>query len=204
MSNTDLYKSLEIPENASQEEIKKSYRKLSLKHHPDKNNGSDERFKEISEAYQILSDENERKKYDMKKQFPFPQTNNRGNGNVPHGMNPMNDIFKMFFNGQQPGMTHMSGFPVHHMSGHSMGGHPMGGGPNIRIFRNGHQVNMENLNKPEPIVKNLVISLEQAYNGDQISLDIERWLFEDGIRKCENEKMYIPIHKGIDNKEIIK
>ena len=175
MSVRDLYKTLEISENASQDEIKKSYRKLSLKHHPDKNNGSDERFKEISEAYQILSDENEKKKYDMKKQFPFSQTNNRGNGNVPHGMNPMNDIFKMFFNGQQPGMSHMS-----HMGGFP--GHPMGGGPNIRIFRNGNQVNMENLNKPEPIVKKLVISLEQAYTGDQISLDIERWLFEDGIR----------------------
>jgi DnaJ-class molecular chaperone len=201
MSIRDLYKTLEISENASQDEIKKSYRKLSLKHHPDKNNGSDERFKEISEAYQILSDENEKKKYDMKKQFPFSQTNNRGNGNVPHGMNPMNDIFKMFFNGQQPGMSnmsHMGGFP-----GHPMGGHPMGGGPNIRIFRNGNQVNMENLNKPEPIVKKIVISLEQAYTGDQISLDIERWLFEDGIRKCENEKLYIPIHNGIDNNEII-
>ena len=56
MSVRDLYKTLEISENASQDEIKKSYRKLSLKHHPDKNNGIDERFKEISEAYQILSD----------------------------------------------------------------------------------------------------------------------------------------------------
>ena len=64
-------------------------------------------------------------------------------------------------------------------------------------------VNMENLNKPETIVKKLVISLDQAYNGDQVSVDIERWLFEDGIRKCENEKLYIPIHKGIDNNEII-
>ena len=46
----DFYKILEVTENASQDEIKKSYRKLSLIHHPDKNNGNDEKFKQISGA----------------------------------------------------------------------------------------------------------------------------------------------------------
>jgi DnaJ-class molecular chaperone len=80
----------------------------------------------------------------------------------------------------------------------------VGGMPgNIRVFRNGEQVNINGLNKPPPIIKNVVISLEQAYRGDQIPVTIERWLFEDGIRKCENETIYVPLKKGIDNNEII-
>jgi DnaJ-class molecular chaperone len=59
------------------------------------------------------------------------------------------------------------------------------------------------LNKPPPIIKNIVIGLEQAYKGDQIPVQIERWLFEDGMRKCESETLYIPIMKGIDDKEMI-
>jgi DnaJ family protein A protein 2 len=49
----------------------------------------------------------------------------------------------------------------------------------------------------------VVISLEQAYKGDQVPVQIERWLFEDDIRKIENETLYIPIMKGIDDKEMI-
>ena len=72
----------------------------------------------------------------------------------------------------------------------------MGNMGNIHIVRN-------MLNKPPPIMKNLVISLEQSYKGDQQPIQIERWIFEDDIRKIENETLYIPIMKGIDDKEII-
>ncbi len=63
----DYYKALGVSKGASAEEIKKSYRKLARKHHPDANKGdaaSEERFKEISEAYNVLSDEKRRKEYD--------------------------------------------------------------------------------------------------------------------------------------------
>ena len=185
----DFYKLLEVTENASQDEIKKSYRKLSLMYHPDKNNGNDEKFKKISEAYQVLSDTDERKKYDMGKNSPF---GNGGPGHgmpFPTGMDP-GELFKMFFNGNS-GMHAFGGNPM---------GNPMG---NVRVFRNGQPLNMNNLNKPPPIIKNVVISLEQAYKGDQHAVTIERWLFEDGMRKIENETLYIPIHKGIDDKEMI-
>jgi molecular chaperone DnaJ len=63
----DYYKTLEVTKGASGDEIKKSYRKLARKYHPDANKGdskSEERFKEISEAYNVLSDEKRRKEYD--------------------------------------------------------------------------------------------------------------------------------------------
>jgi curved DNA-binding protein len=64
----DYYKILGVDKKASQEEIKKVYRKLALKHHPDRNKGdksAEEKFKELGEAYAVLSDEEKRKQYDM-------------------------------------------------------------------------------------------------------------------------------------------
>ena len=63
----DYYKALGVSKGASAEEIKKSYRKLARKYHPDANKGdasSEERFKEISEAYNVLSDSKRRAEYD--------------------------------------------------------------------------------------------------------------------------------------------
>ncbi len=186
---TDFYKVLDVDENASQDEIKKAYRKLSLLHHPDKNPGdtTSEKFKAISEAYETLGDIEKRKEYNMLRRNPFmgrQQMDGMSTGNV-------DDIFKMFFGGQLPNGIH------------SMGGGFPGMNGNIRVFRNGQPVDVNALNKPSPIIKNVVISLEQAYKGDHIPVQIERWLFEDDIRKIENETLYIPIMKGIDDKEII-
>jgi curved DNA-binding protein len=68
MEYKDYYKVLGIEKNASQDEIKKAYRKLAMKHHPDHNPGdknAEEKFKDINEAYQVLGDEEQRARYDQ-------------------------------------------------------------------------------------------------------------------------------------------
>src|SRR5215469_6599033 len=64
----DYYETLDVPKTATEEDIKKAYRKLARKHHPDVNPGdkaAEEKFKEINEAYEVLSDPEKRKKYDQ-------------------------------------------------------------------------------------------------------------------------------------------
>lgn len=68
MAKKDYYEILGLKRDASQDEIKKAYRKLALKYHPDKNKGdknAEEKFREATEAYEVLHDEEKRKKYDM-------------------------------------------------------------------------------------------------------------------------------------------
>ncbi len=61
----DYYKTLGLDKNASEDQIKKAFRKLAHEHHPDKANGKDEKFKEINEAYQVLGNKEKRAKYDQ-------------------------------------------------------------------------------------------------------------------------------------------
>ena len=91
----NYYNILNVEENATSDQIKKSFRKMSMKYHPDKNNGDDQKFKEINEAYEILGDTDERKKYDFKRSGrgnPFMSANVNGMPEMPNGINEMFNI----------------------------------------------------------------------------------------------------------------
>lgn len=90
----DYYTTLNVDRNATSDQLKKSYRKLAIKWHPDKNKGdssAEEKFKKISEAYDILSDDTKRSQYD---QFGHAAFNQQRQSNRPH--DPF-DIFNSFF-----------------------------------------------------------------------------------------------------------
>ncbi len=99
MAKKDFYEILGVPRNADEAELKKAYRKMAIKYHPDKNPGdkaSEEKFKEAAEAYEVLSDKDKRSRYD---QFGHAGMGNSGGGygggGFGGGMN-MEDIFSQF------------------------------------------------------------------------------------------------------------
>lgn len=111
MEYKDYYKVLGVGRSATQDEIKKAFRKLAVKYHPDKNPGdkaAEEKFKEITEAYEVLGKEDSRKKYDELganwKQYENAGFGGRGGfqgfGGQGFGASGFSDFFDMFFGGQ--------------------------------------------------------------------------------------------------------
>jgi molecular chaperone DnaJ len=108
----DYYEILGVNKSASKEEIKKAFHKLAHTHHPDKNGGDDKKFKEVNEAYQILSDDKKRESYDR---FGNPDMGGfnssygnsgfggfdftGGNGGVEFDLGDLGEIFGDFFGG---------------------------------------------------------------------------------------------------------
>ena len=111
MAKRDYYEVLGVDKNASEEDIKKAYRKIAIKYHPDRNPGSkeaEEKFKEAAEAYDVLHDPQKRQQYD---QFGFDGPMG-GFGGFNGGGFSMDDIFSMFGDvfGGRGGFSGFSGF----------------------------------------------------------------------------------------------
>ena len=110
----------------------------------------------------------------------------------------INNIFNMMFAG---GNTPFGNNFQTHMNN--------SGGPNIRVFHNGRpanfnfQSNMQHIRKPSVIQKQIVISLEQCYNGCVVDLNISRTVEKNNESTIEEESLYINVPKGINNKEIM-
>jgi DnaJ family protein B protein 11 len=196
MSET-AYNILGVDEKATKEEIKKAYRGLQMKWHPDKNQGSEESNKmseKINGAYEILGDEEKRAEYDNSRNNPNPFTrmNSHGGGGMEV---PMNDIFNMFFGGGMPGM--MPG-----MGGmHGIPGMPPGA--RIHIFNGGPMGFQQAISKPVPVMKTIEINMAQVLSGASIPLEIERWIIENGIKVFEKETIYVTIPQGVDDNELL-
>jgi molecular chaperone DnaJ len=109
-SKQDYYEILGIPKNSSKEDIKNAYRKLALQYHPDRNksHGAEEKFKEISEAYAVLSDEEKRKRYDTYGHVGAEEVFRGSEANFDEifkdmGFGGFKDIFDQVFGGRAGG-----------------------------------------------------------------------------------------------------
>jgi len=188
MDKENPYEILEVRENASQEEIKKAYRKLSLLYHPDRNNNSPDstnKFQKISSAYDIIGNEEKRRHFDIqKKGNPFSHQSSPTFFHTTNADFDPSEILNFFSNNFFNNPASVNGVKM---------------GNNI--------FNMDNLKqklaKPTPIVKTETITLSKAYTGYNMPIEITRWIIENEIKREETETIYIPIPPGVDNNEII-
>lgn len=164
MEYKDYYKVLGVGRSATQDEVKKAFRKLAVKYHPDKNPGdkaAEEKFKEISEAYEVLGNAESRKKYDELganwKQYENAGFGGRGGfqgfGGQGFSASGFSEFFDMFFGGQGG----RGGFDFG-----DMGGFGNFGG------RRGRQRAM----KGQDMSASLNLTLREAYFGSQRLINI--------------------------------
>jgi len=175
------YEILNIENDCSQDEIKRAYRKMSMKFHPDKNPGDDTataKFQEITRAYNEIENVEKRRQYDA---------NAKGYGTSAMNFN-LND--EDFMNFMRHTMNTMNG--ADNPSKFSRYTHQQAQSPLFKA-----------LQKPQPIVKKLSISLDLAFQGGSIPLNVERWQVVNGEKTVETENIYIDIPQGIDNNEML-
>lgn len=189
MNKRDYYEILGVTRKVSEADLKKAYRQLARKHHPDVNPGdkaAEERFKEISEAYAVLSDAEQRKKYDMM-------------GHAAFG--PGFDPFAGFRSGAQGGGGFGDLDDI--LGGLFSGGRRRGGGGGIGdIFSDVFGAAREQA-PPRPqnlrgndINYTLEVSLDDAFIGRLVSISLNRRR-EDG--NIGQERLRVRIPKGVDN-----
>ena len=151
MSKKDYYETLNLSKSASESEIKKAYRKLAIKFHPDKNKGdknAEQKFKEAAEAYEVLSNPQKRQQYDQFGHSAF----SGGQGFSGGGMS-MDDIFDHF--GDVFGSSFGGGF------GGRRGGQRVRKGSNLRV--------------------KLRLSLEDIVNGVQKKIKVQKLVAASGV-----------------------
>jgi DnaJ-class molecular chaperone len=205
------YETLGVSKDASEKEIKQAFRALSMKFHPDKvksktaeeQEEANRKMQEINSANEVLSDEQQRQMYDMElngQGGPFGgQGGPFGGQGGPFG-NPFGQggPFGPFAQGQNVHFAQGPGVNIFEML---FGGQ---GGPNIEIHGlPGGMFFQRHIQKPQPIVKDVNITLKQAYTGIPFKVEIERWIQEGDLRINENETLHINIPQGIDAGESI-
>ncbi|TYI79284.1 hypothetical protein E1A91_D05G011900v1 [Gossypium mustelinum] len=203
----DYYNVLKVEKNATDDDLKKSYRKLAMKWHPDKNPNdkkeAETKFKQISEAYEVLSDPQKRAVYDQYgeeglKDMPPPGSSRPpfGKGTSgPNGFNPRNaeDIFAEFF-GSSPfgfGSSGPTGSARFHSDGAKFGGF----NSTDNIFRSHNEATAPR--KPPPVEIKLPCSLEELYTGSTRKMKISRTVVNAAGRQVqESEILTIDVKPG--------
>ena len=153
MAKRDYYEVLGVSKSASGDEIKKAYRKLAIKFHPDKNPGdseAEENFKEAAEAYEVLSDAQKKQRYDQ-----FGHAGMGGQGGFGGGGMSMDDIFSQF------GDIFGGGSPFESFFGGGGGGSRRRRGTNLRI--------------------KLKLSLDDVAHGVEKKIKVNRLVVADGV-----------------------
>jgi len=204
----NYYEILQIPSDATEIDIKKAYRKLSLQYHPDKQTGDVEKFKQINEAYQILGEKEKKMMYDMQQNM---QQNMQGENPFMHmGGMPMPFPFGDMSSGMPfgNGRVHVGVMPTSQTGKRQMGGMDdifkmffnMTGEMNDSIKE---AQRPQSQRVPASITKDIIITIQQAYTGINYPLEIERWIESNGVKHIETETIYVPIPMGVDNNELI-
>ena len=205
MEYKDYYKILGVNKNATDAEIKSAFRKLALQYHPDKNPDNpqaEEMFKEINEAYQVLSDPEKRRKYD---QFGSQWQQYQSAGGRPEDFNWSDwqyqpgsgtsyrtvspEEFEEMFGGLG-GMGGLGGFSdfFETLFGSGMGGAGFSGQPRQRTTRTSSR-RTQRPTRSQDVQHEVEITLEEAYNGTTRLLQ-----FEGGRRiEAKIHRVWIPV-----------
>jgi DnaJ-class molecular chaperone len=201
ISNKTYYEILEIEKEASEDEIKKAYRRLSLKYHPDRNHSPDatETIKNINTAYETLKDKETRRLYDHHLNgggggMEFPGFGGMGGGPYQSGGGGGPMFFHTNFGN---GGEHVDFANIGNIFESVFGG---GNGINPNFF---HQHIHQQLNKSIPIVTNIDITFTQSYTGCVVPIEINKIILLNGEQIKNPETIYVTIPEGIDNNEII-
>jgi len=187
------YDVLGIPKDSTESAIKKAYRELSFKNHPDRNPSPEAsaKMQQINEAYEVLSDPQKRSEYD-----------------TPESGSTLDDIINELFKrdqGQNPfhmfHQVHMGPrVQVHMRQGHQ----PINIFEMMQNMNMGENIHFEDMSRPDPLDVEMEITLEQAYKGHNTPITIDRQVNNGKYIATEQERVYVNTPPGIDNGEIIQ
>ncbi|HEY0031025.1 MAG TPA: J domain-containing protein [Bacteroidia bacterium] len=186
MDFKDYYKALGISKTATADEIKKAYRKLAVKYHPDKNQGNkaaEDKFKELNEAYEVLGDAAKRKKYDdLGENYNYYQQSGQQPGAQGQGFD-----WSQWTGGGNGGSSSYSTGEDFHQGDFSdffeniFGGRFSGGGQKSRRAAKGQDYNAE-----------MELSLEDAYTGSSRQIDLD------------GQKLQMNIKPGVKDGQVLR